>query len=81
MMTSPMETFSVLLALREGNAPVTGGFPSQRPMTRSFDVFFDLRLNKRLNINRYAGELRRHLALYDVTVMLTKLRLSNMVSN
>ena len=23
--------------------------PSQRPVTRSFDVFFDLRLNKRLN--------------------------------
>ena len=26
-----------------------GEFPSQRPMTRSFDVFFDLRLNKRLS--------------------------------
>ena len=24
-------------------------FPSQRPMTRSFDIFFDLCLNKRLN--------------------------------
>ena len=24
-------------------------FPSQRPVTRSFDVFFDLRLNKRLS--------------------------------
>ena len=32
-----------------GNPPVTGGFPSQRPVTRSFDVFFDLRLNKRLS--------------------------------
>ena len=30
-----------------GNSPVTGEFPSQRPVTRSFDVFFDLRLNKR----------------------------------
>ena len=30
-------------------APVTGEFPSQRPVTRSFDVFFDLRLNKRLS--------------------------------
>ena len=29
--------------------PATGGFSSQRPVTRSFDVFFDLRLNKRLN--------------------------------
>ena len=32
-----------------GNSPVTGEFPSQRPVTRSFDIFFDLRLNKRLN--------------------------------
>ena len=31
-----------------GNSPVTGDFPSHRPVTRSFDVFFDLRLNKRL---------------------------------
>ena len=41
-----METFSALLALCEGNPPATGGFPSQRPVTRSFDVFFNLRLNK-----------------------------------
>ena len=27
----------------------SGEFPTQRPVTRSFDVFFDLRLNKRLN--------------------------------
>ena len=32
-----------------GNPPVSGGFPSQRPVTRSFDVFFDLRMNKRLS--------------------------------
>ena len=38
-----------LLALCEGNPPVTGGFPSQRPVTRSFDVFLDLRLNNRLS--------------------------------
>ena len=44
-----METFSVLLALCEGNPPVTGGFLSQRPVMRSFDVFFDLSLNKRLS--------------------------------
>ena len=31
------------------NSPVTVDFPSQRPVTRSFDVFFDLRLNKRLS--------------------------------
>ena len=44
-----MEEFSALLALCAGNSPVTGEFPSQRPVTRSFNVFFDLRLNKRLN--------------------------------
>ena len=44
-----MKTFSALLALCAGNSPVTAEFPSQRPVTRSFDVFFDLRLNKRLN--------------------------------
>ena len=27
-----------------GNSPVTGEFPSQRPVTRSFDVFFDMRI-------------------------------------
>ena len=42
-----METFSALLAICAGNSPVSGEFPAQRPVTRSFDVFFDLRLNKR----------------------------------
>ena len=41
-----METFSALLALCVGNSPVTGESPSHRPVTRSFDAFFDLRLNK-----------------------------------
>ena len=44
-----IETFPVLLAPCEGNPPVTGGFPSQRPVTRSFDVLFDPRLNTRLS--------------------------------
>ena len=44
-----METFSVLLALCAGNSPVPGKFPAHRPVTRSFDIFFDLRLNKRLS--------------------------------
>ena len=44
-----METFSALLARCAGNSPVPGEFPTQRPVTRSFDVFFDLRLNKRLS--------------------------------
>ena len=44
-----METFSASLALCAGNSPVTGEFPPQRPVTRSFDVFFDLHLKKRLS--------------------------------
>ena len=43
------ETFSALLALCAGNPPVSGEFRSQRPVTRSFDVSFDLRLIKRLS--------------------------------
>ena len=44
-----METFAALLAICAGNSPVPGEFPAQRPVTQSFDVFFDLRLNKRLS--------------------------------
>ena len=44
-----METFFALLAICAGNSPVTGEFPSQRPVTRIFDVCFDLHLNKRFS--------------------------------
>ena len=44
-----MEIFSALLATCAGISPVTGEFPAQRPVTRSFDAFFDLRLNKWLS--------------------------------
>ena len=43
-----MEIFSALLAFCAGNSPVTGEFPTQRPVMLSFDFFFDLHLNKRL---------------------------------
>ena len=43
-----METFSTLLAIYAGNSLVTVQFPPQIPVTWSFDVFFDLHLNKRL---------------------------------
>ena len=55
-----METFSALLAICAGNSPVPGEFSTQRPVTRSFDVYFDLRPN---------GDLRRYRGHYDVTVM------------
>ena len=44
-----METFSALLTLCVANSQVTCEIPSQRPVTRSFDVFFGLHLNKRLS--------------------------------
>ena len=43
------EIFSALLAFLVGNSPVTGDFSSQRSVTRSFGVFFDLRLSKWLS--------------------------------
>ena len=45
-----MEIFSALLVLSKGNSLVTREFTSQRPVTRSFDAFFDLPLNTRLSI-------------------------------
>ena len=59
---------SVLLAICARNSPVTGEFLAQRPVTRSFDVFFDLRLNKQ----SWAGDLRRHRTHYDVIVIINK---------
>ena len=44
-----METFPALLAICAENSPVPGEFRAERPVTRSFDVFFDLRLNQRLS--------------------------------
>ena len=65
-----METFSALLAICARNSPVHGEFHAQRPVTRSFDVFFDMRPNKRWVSNREAGDLRRHHAHHDVIVMI-----------
>ena len=44
------------------------GIPAQKLVTQSFDVFFDLHLNKRLVNNREAGDLRRHRVHYYVIV-------------
>ena len=55
-----METFSASLAICAGNSPVAGEFPTQRPVTRSFDVFFHLPLG---------WWFETHRAHYDVNVM------------
>ena len=44
-----MVIFFLLLALGAGNLPVKGEFPTQRPVTRSFAVFIDLRPNEPLS--------------------------------
>ena len=63
-----METFSALLACCGGTPLVIGGFPSQRPVTLSFDVFICAWTGGWAN-NRDAGDLRRHHAHHDGTVM------------
>ena len=67
MMTSSNGKNSLSLALCVENSPVTGEFPAPRPVTRSFEVFFDLRLNKRLSkqwlgwwLETQSCSLRRH---------------------
>ena len=63
-----MKTFSALLALCAGNSPVTGKFPAQRPVTRSFGVSFDLHLNKQLS--KLSWGWWHHCTHYDVTVVI-----------
>ena len=71
-----METFSALLAICEGNSPVAGEFPAQRPVTRGFGVLFDLRLDKQLSKQSRGWWFGSHRAHYDVTVIGTMEALS-----
>ena len=48
MMTSSNGNIFCVTGHLWGNSAVTGEFPAQRPAMRSFDVFFDIRLNKQL---------------------------------
>ena len=60
-----LEAFSPLLAIVRG---ITGGFPSQRSVRRSFDVFFDQHQNKPLSKQSRRRWFGNHSAHYDVTV-------------
>ena len=66
-----MKTSSALLTLCAGNSPVTGEFSSQRPVARGYGVFLIGALTNDSVNNQNAGDLRRHRAHYDVTVMVT----------
>ena len=64
-----METFIPLLVICVGNSPASGEFPAQRPVTWSFDVFFDLYLNKRLRKQSWGWLFETLSRPYDVIVM------------
>ena len=49
--------------------PLWGEFTGHRWVTRSFDVFFYLRLDTRWANTGDAGDFGRHRAHYDVTIM------------
>ena len=70
-----MKTFSALLNLCEGNLSVTGEFPHKGQWRGAlmFSLIYTW-TNGWVN-NRGAGDLRRHCAHYDVTVMATSMTL------
>ena len=70
MMTSSSGNIFRVIGHFLGEYIGTGGFPSQKPVTRSSDVFFNLRLNKNWANNWEAGDLKRHRAHYDVIIMI-----------
>ena len=78
MMTSSNENIFCVTGHLCGNSPVTGEFPTQRPVTRSFDVFFDLRRNKRLSKQSWGwwfGTLSRPLwrhCNYGIDLLISK---------
>ena len=55
IMTSSNGNIFRVTGLWVGNSPVPGEFPAQRPVTQSFDVFFELCLNKRLSKQSWGG--------------------------
>ena len=69
MMTSSNGNIFRVTGPLRGEFPGPGEFAAQRPVTRSFDVFFDLRLINDWVNKRHAGDLRRHCGHYDVNVM------------
>ena len=71
-----MESISALLAFCAGKSPATCKFPAQRPATQSFDVFLDLRLNKRLSTQSWGWwfetprrPLWRHCNVFNVDAL------------
>ena len=70
MMTSSNGSIFRVTGPCAGNSPVTGEFPSQRPVTRSFDVSLICAWINRWVNNREVGDLSRHRTHHDVTAMI-----------
>ena len=64
-----METFSALLAVCAGISPGTGEFPTKRPVTRSFDVYFDLRPYKRMSKQLWGTQFSKLLGTNNENVL------------
>ena len=76
-----METFSALLVICAENSLVPGEFHAQRPVTRSFGVFFDLHPNKRLSkqsrdwwFETPSRPLWRHFNYYNLILIVHKIK-------
>ena len=67
-----MKMLSALLALCEGNPPITDCFPSQNVGNGDLGVFFDIYFNDWIN-SRVTGDLRRYDAHCEVIVMYLKM--------
>ena len=68
-MTSSNENIIHVTGLNEGNPPMTSGFPSPRPVTRSLNVFLSAPEKNGWVNNRDAGDLRHHRSHFDATVI------------
>ena len=68
----PMETFSALLTLCEGNPPVTGGFPHKGQWRGALKFSLICAWTNDWANTRDAGDLRRHSTHYDVTALAMK---------
>ena len=74
----------MLLVLCVGNLSVIGEYSSHRPVSRSFDIFFDLRLNKRTNkqsrhkwFDTSSRSLWRHCKVFTLTSAIILPKASN----
>ena len=81
MFSKPKEASIIMMTSSKGNIfRVPCEFPAQRPVTRSFDVFFDLRFNKRLGKQSWGWLFGRQCTHYDVSVMISTLFVTTLQS-